>query len=148
MTAVVAGELFELPAGPIGLGIGAEYREFSIDDTPGELTQSGDIWGSSTAGPTRGENTVTELFAEVEVPIFKGQPFAEDVTFNGSVRGFEYDIGGSDSIYKVGLNWQVNPILRARSSFGTSYRAPALFELFLQDQTDLGRPMYQLGRYH
>jgi len=135
LTAVVAGELFELPAGPIGLGIGAEYREFSIDDTPGELTQSGDIWGSSTAGPTRGENTVTELFAEVEVPIFKGQPFAEDVTFNGSVRGFEYDIGGSDSIYKVGLNWQVNPILRARSSFGTSYRAPALFELFLQDQT-------------
>ena len=134
-TAVVAGELFELPAGPIGLGLGAEYREFSIDDTPGELTQSGDIWGSSTAGPTRGENNVAELFAEVEVPVFKGQPFAEDVTINASVRGFEYDIGGSDSIYKVGVNWQVNPIFRARSSFGTSYRAPALFELFLQDQT-------------
>ncbi len=134
-TAVVAGELFELPAGPVGLGLGAEYRKFSIDDQPGALTQSGDIWGSSTAGPTVGENTVTEVFAEVNVPIFKGQPFAEDVEFSGSVRAFDYDLGGSDSIYKVGLNWQVNPIFRARSSFGTSYRAPALFELFLEDQT-------------
>lgn len=135
LTAVVAGELFELPAGPIGLGLGAEFREFSIDDQPGALTQLGDIWGSSTAGPTVGTNTVYEVFAEVEVPIFKGQPFAEDVTFNGSVRAFDYDLGGSDSIYKVGLNWQINPILRARSSFGTSYRAPALFELFLDNQT-------------
>jgi iron complex outermembrane receptor protein len=135
LTGVVAGEAFELPAGKVGIGLGFEYREFSIDDTPGELTQLGDIWGSSTAGPTRGENSVYEVFAEVEVPIFKGAPLAEDVSFNGSVRAFDYDLGGSDSIYKVGLNWQINPILRARSSFGTSYRAPALFELFLQDQT-------------
>ena len=134
-TAVVAGEVFELPAGPVGLGLGAEYREFSIDDNPGELTQSGDIWGSSTAGPTKGTNSVTEVFAEVNVPIFKGQMLAEDVEFSGSVRAFEYDLGGSDSIYKAGLNWQVNPLLRLRTSYGTSYRAPALFELFLQDQT-------------
>ncbi len=134
-TAVVAGELFELPAGPIGLGLGAEFREFSIDDQPGALTQSGDVWGRSTAGPTQGENQVTEVFAEVNVPIFKGQPFAEDVEFSGSIRAFEYDLGGSDSIYKLGVNWQINPVFRARSSFGTSYRAPALFELFLQEQT-------------
>ena len=134
-TGVIAGELFDLPAGPVGLGLGAEYREYSVDDQPGVLTQGGDIWGSSTAGPTVGENTVTEVFAEVNVPIFKGKPFAEDVEFSGSVRAFEYDFGGSDSIYKVGLNWQVNPILRARSSFGTSYRAPALFEIALESQT-------------
>ena len=134
-TAVLAGELFELPAGPVGLGVGAEYREFSIDDQPGALTQSGDIWGSSTAGPTVGTNSVTEMFAEVSVPLIKGAPLAEDVEFSGSVRAFDYDIGGSDSIYKVGLNWQINPVFRARSSYGTSYRAPALFELFLEDQT-------------
>ena len=131
----MAGELFELPAGPLSIGLGAEYREFSIDDQPGELTQSGDIWGSSTAGPTVGTNSVQELFAEISVPLLKGAPFAEDVELSASVRGFEYDIGGSDTIYKAGLNWQVNPILRARSSFGTSFRAPALFELFLEDQT-------------
>lgn len=134
-TAVLAGEVFDLPAGPVGLGLGAEYREFSIDDNPGALTQSGDIWGSSTSGPTKGTNSVSEVFAEISVPLLKGAPFAEDLEFSGSVRAFDYDIGGSDSIYKLGLNWQINPVLRARSSFGTSYRAPALFELFLQDET-------------
>ena len=135
ITAVLAGELFDLPAGPLGLGVGAEYREFSIDDQPGELTQSGDIWGSSTAGPTKGTNSVSEVFAEISVPLLKGAPLAEDVEFSGSIRAFDYDIGGSDSIYKLGLNWQVNPVFRVRSSYGTSYRAPALFELFLEDQT-------------
>ncbi|MBU1288762.1 MAG: TonB-dependent receptor [Alphaproteobacteria bacterium] len=134
-TAVVAGEVFELPAGPLGLGLGAEYREFSIDDQPGELSRTGDIWGSSTAGPTVGSNNVTEVFAEINVPIFKGAPFAEDVEVSGSVRAFDYELGGSDSIYKAGINWQINPLLRVRSSYGTSYRAPALFELFLQDET-------------
>jgi len=134
-TGVLAGEVFELPAGPIGLGFGVEYREFSIDDQPGVLTQGGDIWGSSTAGPTKGTNNVSEVFAEVNVPLFKGAPLAEDVEFSGSVRAFDYDIGGSDSIYKVGLNWQITPVIRARTSYGTSYRAPALFELFLEDQT-------------
>ena len=134
-TGVLAGEVFELPAGPIGLGFGVEYREFSIDDQPGVLTQGGDIWGSSTAGPTKGTNNVSEVFAEVNVPLFKGAPLAEDVEFSGSVRAFDYDLGGSGSIYKAGLNWQITPVFRARSSYGTSYRAPALFELFLEDQT-------------
>ena len=64
LTGVVVGEVFDLPAGPVGLALGYEFREFEIDDTPGELTQSGDIWGSSTAGPTRGRNEVEEVFVE------------------------------------------------------------------------------------
>ena len=134
-TATTAGDVFELPAGDVGLALGIEYREFSIDDQPGALTQVGDIWGSSTAGPTQGENSVTEVFAETRIPLLKGQFLAEDVELEASVRAFDYEIGGSDSIYKVGLNWQLNPVFRVRSSYGTSYRAPALFELFLQEQT-------------
>jgi iron complex outermembrane receptor protein len=135
LTGVLAGELFDLPAGPLGLGLGAEYREFSIDDTPGVYSQLGDNWGYTTAGPTRGDNSVTEVFAEISVPLIKGAPLAEDVEFSGSIRAFDYDFGGSDSIYKLGLNWQITPTVRARSSYGTSYRAPALFELFLKNQT-------------
>lgn len=134
-TAVTSGEAFQLPAGRVGLGFGVEYREFSIDDQPGVYTQLGDVWGSSTAGPTAGSNSVTEVFAEINVPLLKGAPLAEDVELSASIRGFDYERGGSDSIYKAGLNWQINPILRARTSYGTSYRAPALFELFLEDQT-------------
>lgn len=133
-TGVVTGPLFELPAGDLNIGVGVEYREFEIDDTPGELTQAGEVWGSSVSKPTRGTNDVIEIFAELDIPIIKGAPFAEELTLNLSGRAFEYDLGGEDSIYKVGLNWQLNPTLRLRSSYGTSYRAPALFETFLDDQ--------------
>src|SRR5262249_14741967 len=36
--------------------------------------------------------------------------------------------------YKLMANWQVNDWVRLRSTYGTSYRAPALFEQFLANQ--------------
>src|SRR3546814_1745772 len=41
----------------------------------------------------------------------------------------------SDTTWKVGADWAVTEWLRFRGTWGTSFRAPALFELFLQDQT-------------
>lgn len=132
---VATGDIFDLPAGSVGLALGAEYRWFSIDDQPGEFTIANDSWGLTSAQRTKGSDNVTELFAEIDVPIVAGLPFAEMVTFNGSIRGFDYDSAGSDYIWKMGLNWQVNPSLRVRGTRGTSFRAPALYELFLADQT-------------
>lgn len=36
--------------------------------------------------------------------------------------------------YRLGADWQVADFLRFRATYGTSFRAPALFELFLADQ--------------
>jgi len=138
---VLSGDLLQLPAGPLGVAIGAEWRNFKIDDTPDLREQNNEFWNTSAALTTRGEDTVTEGFVEVNVPLLKGAPFVEELTFDGSVRAFEYDSYGSDSVWKAGLNWQVIPSVRIRGTTGTSYRAPALFELFLgnltgfQDQT-------------
>ncbi|MFP4208324.1 MAG: TonB-dependent receptor domain-containing protein [Wenzhouxiangella sp.] len=134
-TAVATGDIFELPAGPAGLAVGAEYRWFSIDDQPSDLARNGDLWGQSSALVTKGDDSVTEIFGEVEVPLLAGVPFAEYITLNASARAFDYESAGSDWVWKVGLNWQVNPSLRLRATEGTSYRAPALYELFLGDQT-------------
>lgn len=149
----IAGSLFELPAGDVQAAVGFEYREFSIEDVPGALTLGelitftdpidgqqyqtnvSDIWGSSSAGITEGEDSVAEIFTEIEVPLLRGQPFAEELILNVSGRAFEYDSFGSDSVYKIGLNWQITPAVRMRATNGTSFRAPALFELFLEDQT-------------
>lgn len=149
----VAGPLFSLPAGEVQGALGFEYRSFSIKDVPGHLTrgevinvtdtQTGtvyqarvaDVWGSSTAGVTEGDDSVVELFGEIEVPLLRGLPLIEELTFNGSARVFEYDSFGRNDVYKLGLNWQATPSVRLRSTFGTSYRAPALFELFLDSQT-------------
>ena len=135
VTGIVSGDLFQLPAGTVGSAFGLEYRDYSIDDVPDPLAQEGNSWGLSSATVTKGSNSVAEAFAEFEVPILAGVPGAESLTFNGSARYFDYDRGGDDEVWKAGLNWQIVPALRLRTTLGTSYRAPALFEQFLGDQT-------------
>ncbi|RFF26357.1 TonB-dependent receptor [Wenzhouxiangella sp. 15181] len=135
VSGILAGDLFELPAGTVGTAFGVEYRDFSIDDNPDPLSQAGQSWGLTSATVTKGSNNVSEAFAEVEVPILAGVPGFESLTFNGSARYFDYDRGGDDVVWKAGLNWQIVPTVRLRSTVGTSYRAPALFEQFLGDQT-------------
>jgi iron complex outermembrane receptor protein len=132
---VLSGDLLQLPAGPLGVAVGAEWRNFSLDDTPSLGEQNDEYWGVSSANPTRGEDTVQEAFVEVNAPLLRGQPFIEELTFDGSYRAFEYDSYGSDSVWKAGLNWQVIPSVRLRGTKGTSYRAPALYELYLDELT-------------
>lgn len=134
-TGYVSGDLLQLPAGPLGVAFGAEYRNYSIDDTPDAASSAGALWGTSSAGPTRGEDTVQEVFAELEIPLLAGRPFFEDLSLNLSGRAFDYDSYGSDSVWKAGINWQIDPMFRIRATKGTSYRAPALYELFLGNQT-------------
>ncbi len=135
-TGILSGELFDLPAGAVGAAIGAEYREFSIDDQPSDLSRNGDLWGSSSAQVTKGDDAVTELFGEIEVPLLAGIPGFESLNFNASARVFEYDsVEGSDSVWKLGLGWQITPAIKLRATSGTSYRAPGLYELYLGNQT-------------
>ena len=136
MTGVVTGELFNMPAGPVGAAFGAEYREFSIDDQPSEIEKQALVWGSSTADVTKGTESVDEIFAEVEIPLIKAKPAFESLTLNLSARAFDYDAADeSDMVWKMGLGWQIVPSVRLRATKGTSFRAPGLYELFLGDQS-------------
>jgi len=132
---LITGDLFELPAGTVGTAFGVEYRNFSINDQPSLASRAGDLWGESSALVTKGTNNVWEAFMEAEIPIIRGKTGFEDLTFNMSARAFTYDIGGSDWVWKTGLKWSITPEVMLRGTAGTSYRAPALFELFLGDQT-------------
>ena len=136
VNATATGELFELPAGVVGAAIGTEFRRISIDDNPSELERTGRLWGQSSATGTEGKDYIQEVFGEIEVPLLSGLPGVEDLSFNASGRVFKYDtVADSDSVWKVGLGWQIIPSLRVRATRGTSYRAPGLYELFLGDQT-------------
>jgi len=135
--ALATGEMFNMPAGAVAAAFGVEYRTFSIDDQPSQLSRDGDLWGSTSAQVTKGKDTVKEVFAELEVPLLKGLPGVENLVFNGSVRAFDYDSvdDSADPVWKVGLSWQIVPSLRVRATKGTSYRAPGLYELYLGNQT-------------
>lgn len=136
VNAIVSGDLFELPTGVVPAAFGVEYRRYSIDDQPSELSRNGDLWGSTSAQVTKGDDSVREAFAEVEVPLITGKPGFESLKVNGSARVFEYDsVPGSAHVWKLGVNWQINPVLRLRATQGTSFRAPGLYELYLGNQT-------------
>ncbi len=133
--ASISGDLFNLPAGPVGAAFGITVRKDEIDDTPDDNEARGNLWGSSAAGHTFGDDTVSEVFAEFEVPLLKGLPGVESLDLQISGRYTEYESYGNGDTYKVGLNWQITPAWRIRATQGTSFRAPALYELYLANQT-------------
>jgi iron complex outermembrane receptor protein len=135
---VASGELFDLPAGPVGAAFGFQHRHEKIDDQPGQQERTGNYWGSSSAVATVGEDTIRELFAEFEIPLLRDMPFVNRLSVNLSGRHSQYDTYGAQTTYKAGLNWAVTPAWRIRASTGNSFRAPALYELFLGNLTNFG----------
>ncbi len=132
----VTGRLFEFPNGEdVNAVLGVEIRNEDINDVPDIDAQNNNFWGFTTAGITTGDDTVKEVFSELEVPLLKQAPLAEEVVFNGSVRWTDYDSYGDDITYRLALDHQVVPVLRLRGTYGTSFRAPDLYEQFLANQT-------------
>lgn len=130
-----AGDLFNLPAGPLGSAFGFDYRHDSIDDRPDPQTQLGNLWGQTAAGRTKGSDAVKEAYGELRIPVIKNFPLIHDLSFDISGRYSDYDSYGSTGTYKVTGNWAIIPDFRFRGSVGTSFRAPDLYELYLAHQT-------------
>jgi len=134
MNGVITGDAFQLPYGVVSAALGFELRRDEIDDTPGRNAQLQNYFGQTTAGRTIGDDTVQEAFAEIEIPVLNGLRFAEDLTVTASTRYTHYESYGDGSTYKLGVNWQITPEYRLRGTTGTSFRAPALYEIFLANQ--------------
>jgi iron complex outermembrane receptor protein len=132
----VSGAPFDLPAGPFGVALGFTLRHDKIVDTPGAISAAGNSWGLSSAGVTKGSDTTREVFGELQLPLIKDRFLMKDVDLSLSGRYTDVRTSGSAGTYKVGLNWQVVDQFKVRGTYGTSFRAPALFELYLGNQTD------------
>ena len=71
----VTGPLFQMPNNePVNAVFGLEYRNEDIHDVPDPDAQRNNYWGFTSAGITSGDDTVMELFTEVEIPLLKGVP--------------------------------------------------------------------------
>ncbi len=127
----VNGPLFDLPYGTVYGAFGVEYRKGKIDDQPDPNSVAGNLFGLTSAKPTYGSDAVREAYAELEFPLLAGVKGAEELTVNLSGRYTDYDSYGDNTTYKVGLLWTPISAISLRASYGTSYRAPALFEQFV-----------------
>lgn len=133
--ASINGDLFNLPAGPVGFAGGVDYRHDSIDDNPDRDIALNNLYGQTSAGRTKGTDAVKEAFGELEIPLLKNLPGFQSFTLTTSGRYTDYDSYGGGFTYKHGLNWQIIPDIRVRATYGTSFRAPALYEQYLANQT-------------
>ncbi len=145
-----SGDLFTVPAGTVSAALGFSYRTEYLNDQPGAQAAASNSWGLTTAGQTRGKDSIKEAFLEVAVPLVKDVFLIKKLDIDLSTRYSDYDSYGSNSTYKVGVNWALTNSLRLRGSQGTSFRAPALYELYLGNQTGfLGQstidPCYNLA---
>jgi iron complex outermembrane receptor protein len=135
---VSTDRLFTLPAGNVGAAFGAQIRHEAIDDTPGEQAQIRNTALYSTAGRTAGSDNIREIFAELDIPLLKDVPLFHTLGLNVSGRLSDYDSYGDSSTYKASLDWAITPEYRFRASYGTSFRAPSLYEQFLGAQVGYG----------
>lgn len=126
----LSGDVFELPAGSIGAVIGAEYRLDKIETRTDAGTSGGEFFGFSSDPGSNGDRSLTEVFGEIDVPVFKDQPFAQDLSFNVAARYTNENNFGEETTYRIQGSYAPVDWLRARASFGTSFRAPNVGEQF------------------
>ncbi|TDR22770.1 TonB-dependent receptor domain-containing protein [Marinicella litoralis] len=128
-SANISGDLFELPAGPLSVAVGYEYRRKSGFFQPDAIVVAGESNGVP-ASPTSGEFSVDEFYAEFLIPVLADQPFAELLDFSLAFRSSDYSTSGSDTTGKFGFKYMPNSNLMFRGSFAEGLRAPSIGELF------------------
>ena len=129
LSASVFGDVFDLPAGTVGMVFGAEHRTESGSDLPDALIALGITSGSSRT-KTEGDYSVNELFTEINVPLLSGVVGAESLELDGAVRYSDYDTFGDTTNYKIGLKWRPIEEVMIRSTLSTAFRAPSTSELY------------------
>jgi iron complex outermembrane receptor protein len=145
-----SGTPVDLWAGPLAIAFGAEYRheyyrvradaygagvsdispntgQFPADPT---LLTGGNNWYAGNYKNGTGAYSVKEAFAEIDVPLFKGDAVGR-ANLNAAARVTDYSTSGTIWTWKVGGTWDT-PLdgLRLRGVTSRDVRAPNLSELF------------------
>lgn len=119
----VTGPLWEFDWGEIGAAFGAEYREQSLSAEADSLRNTGNLVGTGRASDTFGSRDQTSIYGEIIVPV-------GPLEFQFAARYEDYSDFGDTTKPKVGVKWTIMDGLLLRASYGESFRAPSLFELF------------------
>ena len=131
----LTGTLFNMSAGPVAAGIGLEYRKDEIRSIPNEVAGEGLLVSYYRDRGAVGEKTIRELFTEAEFPLARGRTGMREVTLNLSARLTNDEFYGSAWTGAAKIGWRPVDSLLVRATWGTSYRAPNLRELFLVELT-------------
>ena len=121
--------LFELPAGPVGIAFGGEYRKEESLFVQDALGASGALFINSI-GTRGGQYNVKDVYGEVRVPILKDMLLARELTLEVAGRASDYSTINGTSQYRINLTWSPVKDLTFRATESTAVRAPNIVELF------------------
>lgn len=117
---VVSGSLLDLPAGPLGVAVGAAYRKDTISAVFDEVQLQNGFAFFGQAENFSGSIDSYAVFTEVALPV------TDSVNAQLAARYEDYgSSAGSTFDPKLALSWDVTSGLMLRGTVGTSFRAPS-----------------------
>ncbi|MEZ5709979.1 MAG: TonB-dependent receptor [Blastomonas sp.] len=123
VAANLVGDIFELPAGPVTVAIGGEYRKETEKLISDALSEINGYLGAGNAPSFAGKFDVIEGYIEASVPVF------DRLDLNGAVRYADYSSSGGLTAWKLGGVFEPFDGFRLRVSRSRDIRAPAIHEL-------------------
>ena len=121
------GTLFQLPAGPVKLAIGAEAYRVSLYEYLAQGQGAGPTSNSAVYRQWHFSRDVQSAYAEANVPLVSaeaGIPLMQSLTMNVSGRLDHYSDFGNTTNPKIAFDWRVYDDLKLRTDWSTSFVAP------------------------
>lgn len=131
LSAQLEGALATLPGGELRLAFGAEYREEELNS---RVSGGGQPEQVLFPNATR---DASALFAEAYLPLFgaaNARPGLQELGLSIAGRHDRYSDFGNTTNPKIGVLWRASRELAMKANWGTSFRAPALRELYMVQQ--------------
>lgn len=125
----IAGDVFDLPAGPIGVAAGAEYRKEESSFVQDALGASGALFFNSV-GTRAGQYNVKDAYGEIAIPLLSDVILAKDLSVEFAGRVSDYSSIGSTDQRRYNLQWAPVEDVRFRMTDSTAVRAPNIVELY------------------
>jgi outer membrane receptor protein involved in Fe transport len=133
--AFASGELLEnfLPAGPIGIALGYEYRKEEFEGLGRNQGSRAFFLNLSNNNPLK-EYSFNEVFGEIRIPLLRDLPFAESAEISGAYRVSESSVESVGKVETYSLQALYRPTrdVLFRATFGQATRVPTLSDLFNQ----------------
>lgn len=122
---------FNLPGGPVGIALGAEYRRETASYKQDDYTKAGLTFYNAIPDLSAPAFEVKEIFGELRLPILKDVPFFHELTLSGAARYASYK-GNAGSVWAYNGNLEWSPVrdIRFRANYSRAVRAPTLVDLY------------------
>lgn len=132
-------QLFEFPGGPARFVVGGEYRRETAYQVADPLSASGGTFFNAFPEFAPPPFEVMEAFGELELPLLRDVPFAQELSITGAARYSDYNTSaGSTFAWNVNGTWAPVRDLRFRANYSHSIRVPTLGDLYSSPSQNFG----------